>query len=49
MSIKHQRCSTENQADAIRRYADERGYQIIKTYSDAGRKRTTYSRPRRSV
>ena len=37
MSTEHQRYSTENQADAIRRYADERGYQIIKTYSDAGK------------
>ena len=37
MSTEHQRYSTENQSDAIRRYADERGYQIIKTYSDAGK------------
>lgn len=37
MSTEHQRYSTENQADAIQRYADERGYQIIKTYSDAGK------------
>ncbi|WP_223428819.1 recombinase family protein, partial [Tateyamaria pelophila] len=26
MSTKHQRSSTENQANAIQRYADERGY-----------------------
>ena len=37
MSTEHQRYSTENQSDAIKRYADERGYQIIKTYSDAGK------------
>lgn len=37
MSTEHQRYSTENQADAIQRYADERGYQIIRTYSDAGK------------
>ncbi|KIC48148.1 serine recombinase [Tateyamaria sp. ANG-S1] len=37
MSTEHQRYSTENQADAIRRYADERGYEIIQTYSDAGK------------
>ena len=37
MSTEHQRYSTENQADAIKRYADERGYQIIRTYSDAGK------------
>jgi len=37
MSTEHQRYSTENQSDAILRYADERGYQIIETYSDAGK------------
>lgn len=37
MSTEHQRYSTENQADAIQRYADERGYQIVRTYSDAGK------------
>lgn len=37
MSTEHQRYSTQNQADAIQRYADERGYQIIATYSDAGK------------
>lgn len=37
MSTEHQRYSTENQADAIQRYADERGYKIIRTYSDAGK------------
>ncbi|MFK7881664.1 recombinase family protein, partial [Roseobacter sp.] len=37
MSTEHQRYSTENQAEAIQQYADERGYQIIRTYSDAGK------------
>ncbi|SMX36752.1 Recombinase [Octadecabacter ascidiaceicola] len=37
MSTDHQRYSTENQSDAIARYAEERGYEIIETYSDAGK------------
>lgn len=37
MSTEHQKYSTENQADAVRQYADERGYEIVKTYSDAGK------------
>ncbi|MEP3947972.1 recombinase family protein [Ascidiaceihabitans sp.] len=37
MSTDHQRYSTENQSDAIARYAEERGYQIIETYTDAGK------------
>jgi DNA invertase Pin-like site-specific DNA recombinase len=37
MSTDHQRYSTENQSDAIARYADERGYQITETYTDAGK------------
>lgn len=37
MSTEHQRYSTENQADAILHYADERGYRIVRTYSDAGK------------
>lgn len=37
MSTEHQRYSTENQSDAIGIYAKERGYQIIQTYSDAGK------------
>jgi len=37
MSTDHQRYSTENQSDAIARYAEERGYQIIDTYTDAGK------------
>lgn len=37
MSTEHQRYSTENQSDAISLYAEQRGYQIVKTYSDAGK------------
>lgn len=37
MSTEHQKYSTENQAAAVKRYADERGYIIVKTYSDAGK------------
>lgn len=37
MSTEHQRYSTENQSDAICLYAEQRGYQIVKTYSDAGK------------
>jgi DNA invertase Pin-like site-specific DNA recombinase len=37
MSTEHQKYSTENQADAIRRYADQRSIQIIHTYTDEGK------------
>lgn len=37
MSTEHQRYSTENQAAAIAKYAEERGYEIVRTYSDAGK------------
>lgn len=37
MSTEHQKYSTENQSDAIRRYAEQRGYEIVRTYVDAGR------------
>jgi DNA invertase Pin-like site-specific DNA recombinase len=37
MSTEHQRYSTENQADAIRRYAAERGIEIVRTYADEGK------------
>jgi DNA invertase Pin-like site-specific DNA recombinase len=37
MSTEHQRYSTENQADAIRQYAQGRGFEIIKTYADEGK------------
>lgn len=34
MSTEHQQYSPHNQADAISRYAAERGFQIVKTYFD---------------
>ncbi|WP_283808447.1 recombinase family protein, partial [Bradyrhizobium sp. AS23.2] len=37
MSTEHQKYSTENQSDAIRRYAAARGIEIVKTYADAGK------------
>lgn len=37
MSTEHQKYSTDNQAAAIRRYADKRGYEIIRTYADEGK------------
>src|SRR5580704_11091271 len=37
MSTDHQRYSTENQADAIRSYAEQRGLEIVQTYADEGK------------
>ncbi|MCE8523999.1 recombinase family protein [Ruegeria pomeroyi] len=37
MSTEHQRYSTENQSDAIAHYADQRGIEIVRTYSDEGK------------
>jgi DNA invertase Pin-like site-specific DNA recombinase len=37
MSTEHQRYSTENQADAILKYAEQRGLQVVKTYADEGK------------
>lgn len=37
MSTEHQRYSTDNQAQAIREYAEARGYEIVKTYADEGK------------
>jgi DNA invertase Pin-like site-specific DNA recombinase len=37
MSTEHQQYSTENQADAIRDYAAKRGYEIVRTFADAGK------------
>ncbi|WP_322091074.1 recombinase family protein [Magnetovibrio blakemorei] len=37
MSTEHQKYSTQNQSDAILRYAKSNGMKIIKTYSDAGK------------
>lgn len=37
MSTEHQQYSTDNQSDAIRRYAERRGYEIVRTYADEGK------------
>jgi DNA invertase Pin-like site-specific DNA recombinase len=37
MSTEHQKYSTENQADAIRSYAERHHMEIVRTYSDAGK------------
>lgn len=37
MSTEHQQYSTENQQDVIREYAESRGMQIVRTYTDAGK------------
>lgn len=37
MSTEHQKYSTDNQADAIRLYAERRGYEIVRTYADEGK------------
>jgi DNA invertase Pin-like site-specific DNA recombinase len=37
MSTEHQQYSTENQRDAIRRYASARGMVIVRTFTDAGK------------
>jgi DNA invertase Pin-like site-specific DNA recombinase len=37
MSTEHQKYSTENQSDAIRQYAGQRGMEIVRTYADEGK------------
>jgi DNA invertase Pin-like site-specific DNA recombinase len=37
MSTEHQKYSTENQSEAIQRYADQRGMRIVRTYADHGK------------
>ncbi len=37
MSTEHQRYSTENQAEIIRRYAELRGIEVVRTYEDDGK------------
>ena len=37
MSTDHQKYSTENQSDAIAKYAAHRGIEIVRTYIDAGK------------
>jgi len=37
MSTEHQQYSTENQRDAIRKWAEKRGIVVIRTYEDGGK------------
>lgn len=37
MSTEHQKYSTDNQSAAIGRYAEQRGYEIVRTYADEGK------------
>lgn len=37
MSTEHQKYSTDNQSEEILRYAEKRGYEIVKTYADQGK------------
>ena len=37
MSTEHQKYSTDNQRDEIRRYAASRGYEIVRSYVDEGK------------
>jgi DNA invertase Pin-like site-specific DNA recombinase len=37
MSTEHQKYSTENQAEIISRYADQRGLTLVRTYEDSGK------------
>lgn len=37
MSTKHQKYSTENQAETIAAYAERRGFEIVRTYEDSGK------------
>ena len=37
MSTEHQQYSTENQSDAIARYAERNGMEIVATHADSGK------------
>jgi DNA invertase Pin-like site-specific DNA recombinase len=37
MSTEHQRYSTQNQADALAKYAEEHGMTIVRTFADDGK------------
>src|SRR4051812_23490306 len=37
MSTEHQRYSTDNQHETIQRYAEKRGYEIVRTFADEGK------------
>jgi len=41
MSTEHQQYSSDNQAAAIRKYADDKGFEIVSTYSDEGKSGVT--------
>ena len=41
MSTEHQQYSLDNQASAIRQYAEEKGFEIVSTYSDEGKSGVT--------
>ena len=36
MSTNLQQYSTENQLDKIKRYADQRGFEVVRVFQDAG-------------
>lgn len=46
MSTEHQQCSTANQSDVIRRYAEGRNMEIVETYIEMGRFQQATSGPR---
>lgn len=37
MSTEHQKYSTDNQIETIRRYAEKNGYEIVRRYADEGK------------
>lgn len=37
MSTEHQQYSTENQSQVIRKYAESRGMQVVRTFTDSGK------------
>lgn len=37
MSTEHQKYSTENQSKVIRKFAEQRGFEIVRTYADEGK------------
>src|SRR3546814_4718833 len=37
MSTEHQKDSTQNQAEIIQKYADSKGYRIVRTYANEGK------------
>jgi DNA invertase Pin-like site-specific DNA recombinase len=37
MSTEHQKYSTENQSEIIQRYAEKRGFTLVRTYEDSGK------------